>query len=166
MKRLFILFMVVFVLFAVNSYALEDGLYQGSFFMYVDNPVQCMSAISGYARIENLEDHNILYQGISMWNGNEHVLYEAVCVVNENAIKCPDFTQIIDFTKYGFDAIVTNETSHGEIVQKGDISFKTNNSVKRNYCAGSDCNLVEQWMGVNFPCMMGPWISEFKRVGD
>lgn len=162
-KLIIILFMMCFVLLTATCFAgiLQDGLYQGEFIMYVDNPVQCIPAIPGSVRITNLENGSILYQLVIFVNNIEIILEEKTCKITGSAIHCPPVDQIIDFTPWGLNAVLTNETDHGAGVILSDTNFKMNHSVKRNYCAGSDCDIVEIWMGIDLPCNVGPWISEF-----
>lgn len=160
----------------MNGFAINDGLYSGEFKMCVDNPVQCAPLTSGYSRIINLENSNILYQGVILRGNEEIVLEEKICQTNGNNISCPDSNQEIDFSQWGLNALLINMASHGTGVMESDTKFIMHHSVRRNLCYGKvngdyvqnagDCYRIEEWMGANFPCMIGPWITEFTLIGE
>lgn len=164
-KILSILAVLCFLFISMNCFGLDDGLYEGNYFMYVDNPTQCASSEPGYARIINLEGPNVVFQLIVFWENDEIVLEERQCTITGKTMHCPCSDQIIDFSIYGFDAVLTNEANHGISIIK-DYGFRMNNSVRRNTCEGSDCPIIEQWMGANFPCNIGSWITEYTRISD
>lgn len=164
MRKTFIIFLIIFC-FAVNCYALQDGLYSGSFEMCVENPVQCAPNSPGYVRIINLGNSNILYQTVVFWMKQEIILEEKECRLCGNAILCPPVDQVLDMSIYGFDAIVLNRSSHGAGIVT-DNGFIMNYSVSLNTCEGLDCDIVGNWMfgEGSFPCKIGPWISEFVYI--
>ena len=155
MKRLIIFCLILTCIFVISSlpgYALQNGMYCGSFEMIVDNPTQCAPNTPGDITIINLDNDYLLFQ--NPWE-------EYTCKVTGSAIHCPPMDQVIDFTVFGLNAIVTNEASNGVGIILSDTEFKMTYSVRRNSCNGTDCDIVEQWMDVNFPCNVGPWISIF-----
>lgn len=159
----------IFLLIAANGFAINDGLYSGEFEMCVDNPVQCAPINPGYARITNLEGNQILNQNVIIWAGMEIVIGEKICGTFGKAILCPPQDQILDMSVWGFDAIVTNKTTHGAGIITGENKFIMSYSTRLVSCEGSDCDIVPEWMfgeGAEIPCHIGPWISEYTRISE
>lgn len=163
MKKTFSVTLIIAIFLSINCFALDNGLYQGNFLMYVDNPTQCSSAVPGFTRIINLEDSKVCYQTVVFDNGEEIVVEEKICKIVGPTIHCPPIDQIIDFAPWGLDAILTNVSDSGVGIIINNQKFRINHSVRRNYCEGSDCSIIEQWMGTSFPCNIGPWQTEFMR---
>jgi hypothetical protein len=144
--------------------------------MHVDNPLQCAPHNPGYTRIVNLEEPNqVLLKNVIFWP-DEIVISEYVCKTQGNSIICPPEDQVLDMRYWGFDAKVTNKTSHGA-GQGIENGYKMDYSMRRNTCTGwdeenpeiNDCDIVVEWMfgeGATFPCNIGPWRTEYIRISD
>lgn len=168
-----IILTLLFILFFVSSSfaTITPGLYQGAFIPpIIKNSQQCAEPYSaGYVRIEDQGEGNVLFKSISIWGGLEIVIYSCSCTIAGSTMHCDIPSQVIDFSFYGYDAIVTNEAPAGVNIITSPASFIGRRSVRLNSCDGSDCPIVEDWMlgpDGSFPCNIGPQGINYQLISE